>query len=215
MVDLYSMIDQYKDRPEEIYPESFFKMMQRPRAWQKEIGKAIGKKYGVKSAIDFGCGLGYYLDGLYDSGANVAGIEFMYKNAVNYLAPDVSQYIKFGNVMEPIGFDYYGMFDLSMSVEVAEHILTEKSDVFVQNLTRTSTKYVFLTAAPPGQGGDGHINEQDKSFWIEKMKKNGFEYNGKETNELATIVGDIKGRLQISGRYINIIKKNLMFFNKV
>src|SRR5690606_35475831 len=64
-------------------------------------------------------------------------------------------------------------FDLSISLEVAEHLPESRADVFVDNLTRLSDAVLF-SAAIPGQGGTGHVNEQWPTYWIERFAARGF-----------------------------------------
>jgi hypothetical protein len=55
--------------------------------------------------------------------------------------------------------------------EVAEHVLAEFADALVSLLAKTAPIVVF-TAAPPGQGGSGHVNEQPADYWIAKFAAN-------------------------------------------
>jgi hypothetical protein len=43
-------------------------------------------------------------------------------------------------------------------------------------LSQLSNRIVF-TAAPPGQGGTDHVNEQPPSYWIAKFSVRGFAYD--------------------------------------
>ena len=52
--------------------------------------------------------------------------------------------------------------DLAISLEVAEHIPASLADAFVDFIANASGT-IALTAAHPGQGGQGHINEQPQS----------------------------------------------------
>jgi hypothetical protein len=58
-------------------------------------------------------------------------------------------------------------------MEVAEHLPEKAAGRYVDLLTRLSSVIVF-TAAPPGQGGQDHINEQPPSYWISKFQDLGF-----------------------------------------
>ena len=55
--------------------------------------------------------------------------------------------------------------DVAICVEVAEHLLPERSLGFVADLCKLSPVVVF-GAALPRQGGAGHINCRPHSFWI-------------------------------------------------
>ncbi len=62
--------------------------------------------------------------------------------------------------------------DLAYSFEVAEHLPPELGDRLVTFLAASAPTVVF-TAAPPGQGGSGHINEQERPYWVERFRKHG------------------------------------------
>jgi hypothetical protein len=42
-----------------------------------------------------------------------------------------------------------------------------------------------FSAAHPGQGGTGHINEQPKSYWIERFQRAGLTYQTRLTEQIA------------------------------
>jgi SAM-dependent methyltransferase len=63
------------------------------------------------------------------------------------------------------GFDLGRKFDLVQSLEVAEHLPGSASAAFVALLVRHSRGLVLFSAAPPGQGGENHINEHSYDFW--------------------------------------------------
>ena len=64
-------------------------------------------------------------------------------------------------------------FDLVISLEVAEHLPEETATTFVESLCRHGD-IVLFSAAVPGQGGTGHINEQWQSYWARIFKAHGF-----------------------------------------
>ena len=169
----------YKENPKDLYGEWFFRKLKRCHNWQSWMGGQIKTVLNINSAVDIGCGLGYYLEGM--NIPNVYGFEYMYDFAKPYLNDKGVSFVKYGNAMEKIECP---VCDLSMSVECAEHILSEYSDVFVDNLTSLSRKYIFFTAAKPGQGGTGHINEQPMSFWLDKFSGRGFIINKEKEHEL-------------------------------
>lgn len=59
-------------------------------------------------------------------------------------------------------------FDLAYCFEVAEHLPAQLGDRLVQFLAESGHEILF-TAAPPGQGGTGHINEQPSQYWHERF----------------------------------------------
>jgi hypothetical protein len=74
-------------------------------------------------------------------------------------------------------------FDLALCIEVAEHIEETYIDTFVFNITRSSDVLVF-SAAPPGQGGVGHVNEKPWSYWVEKFLVVKFFEDAQGTNSI-------------------------------
>jgi hypothetical protein len=64
--------------------------------------------------------------------------------------------------------------DLAMSLECAEHLPKKRSMALVKWLTESADRVVF-SAAVPGQGGKGHINEQHHEYWHALFNECGFE----------------------------------------
>ena len=56
-------------------------------------------------------------------------------------------------------------YDLAISLEVAEHLPSERSEGFVGMLTELADRVLF-SAAVPHQGGMNHINEQWQDYWV-------------------------------------------------
>jgi hypothetical protein len=65
-------------------------------------------------------------------------------------------------------------FDLVLSLEVAEHLPPAAADRFVGLLVATAPLVAF-SAAAPGQGGTGHLNEQWPRFWADHFAAYGYE----------------------------------------
>lgn len=64
-------------------------------------------------------------------------------------------------------------FDLVTCLEVAEHLPSDASETLVDSLCRHADVIVF-SAAVPGQGGTGHINERRASFWAALFGTHGY-----------------------------------------
>ena len=77
-------------------------------------------------------------------------------------------FIFYGDVGQPIDC---GKFQCAMSIEVAEHIMPDQSENFINNLVNAATDLIVLTAAPPDQPGTYHINCREYSFWIDGFIK--------------------------------------------
>ena len=129
-----------------------------------------------KSLIDVGCGAGQFLDvALNDFAMTVAGVDGEFETRFHHR--DLEQYltrIDLNSADALAGLSALGRFDACVCVEVAEHLADSVADRLVQSLTALSD-YVVFSAAIPGQGGAGHINERWGQYWIEKFKSQGFQ----------------------------------------
>jgi hypothetical protein len=65
-------------------------------------------------------------------------------------------------------------YDLSMCIEVAEHLPRTAAAPLVEALT-TAAPVVVFSAALPGQGGKGHLNEQPHAYWDALFAGRGFK----------------------------------------
>ena len=93
-----------------------------------------------------------------------------------------------GSLTEPIKDQIpdlkLGEYDrnLILCIEVAEHIDGRHANQIVENITEHTGVLVF-SAAYPGQGGWGHVNEQPWSHWAYKFNHYGFFVNKEITKE--------------------------------
>jgi SAM-dependent methyltransferase len=69
-----------------------------------------------------------------------------------------------------------GTFDVVTCFEIAEHLPSHMGDQLVNFICDRAINVVF-TAAHPGQGGTGHVNEQPKEYWVKRFTKNSFINN--------------------------------------
>lgn len=125
--------------------------------------------FGPQTVFDIGCGEGLFLNVLHQKGVQVLGCDI--SDAAIRLCPK-DFFIFQADATKPLRFNR--RFDLCICVEIAEHIPTSASKALVENVTRASDT-VFFTAAVPGQGGVGHINEQPHSFWVNLFEKQGYQ----------------------------------------
>ena len=123
------------------------------------------------SVMDVGCATGLYLKGFLDRGINAIGIDISSQARQMAVIPTECIYPR--DVTEPLGGDW-GEWDLLLCLETLEHIEERYADIVLDNLCALSDTIVF-SAAIPGQGGEGHINCQPKSYWIERFRARGYE----------------------------------------
>ncbi len=165
----------------DIYSEEFYKKRHNKtlHAAQRILNIVLSTIYPhkISSVVDLGCGVGTWCSFLKDKGIDVTGIDGLWvpqKYLVipenNFIAIDISEELcNRGSSLWKLP-----TYDLSISLEVAEHINEEYADSFVEFLTSHSD-YVLFSAAIPGQTGDGHVNEQWPSYWSEKFSRYGFD----------------------------------------
>jgi hypothetical protein len=65
-------------------------------------------------------------------------------------------------------------FDLALCLEVAEHLPSSSAEGFIASLVSLAPVILF-SAAPPGQGGTGHINEQWPRYWQALFSQHQYE----------------------------------------
>ena len=124
-----------------------------------------------KSVVDVGCGAGAWLAAFEHAGLkDIMGIDGewisldkLFFDPKRFLRADLSKRLTGVN----------RKFDLVVSLEVAEHIPTEQSGTFVDNLVSLGDVVMF-SAAVKYQGGENHINEQWQEFWAELFEARGF-----------------------------------------
>lgn len=116
-----------------------------------------------RSVLDVGCGTGQTTAYIAAQGIEVLGIEASRQAIVSSPRPEL---IRRHDLRSPL--DLSRQFDLVWCFEVAEHIHPKYVDVFLDSLVRHSA-VIAMSAAPPGQGGEGHFNEQPQSYWCKKF----------------------------------------------
>lgn len=123
------------------------------------------------SVIDVGCGEGWWADTFARMyGCSVIGVD----------GPDTSSIL--GDRFVPHDLttplpDFGRTFDLAVCLEVAEHLPPQRADSFVADLCQ-SAPIIAFSAAIPGQGGTGHLNEQWPGYWAERFRANGYDVTG-------------------------------------
>lgn len=124
----------------------------------------------LKSAVDFGCGVGTWLSVAQNMGAaNIKGLDGPWVDHKLLEIPlDNFEQVNFE---ENIECDQ--RYDLAITLEVAEHLAGKTAGKFVESLIRASD-FVLFSAAIPYQGGEGHINEQWPDYWVEQFQDKGY-----------------------------------------
>jgi SAM-dependent methyltransferase len=152
------------------YNDAFFDDQRRESTTSaREIVPVVLKMVKPQSVVDVGCGIGAWLSVFKEHGVrDVLGIDGAWVNGYRGLPPeeflerDLSQPLSLGR-----------MFDLVVSLEVAEHLPPTSAKLFVESLVGLGSTILFSAAAPL-QGGTNHLNEQWPKYWAALFAEHGY-----------------------------------------
>ena len=123
------------------------------------------------SVIDVGCGTGIWLAALREKGvADVLGVDGPWVPREQLAIPE--RLFQAQDLTAPI--ELGRSFDLALCLETAEHLPPAAAPRLVESLTRLAPVVAF-SAAIPGQGGHGHVNEQWPSYWAQLFASQGYQ----------------------------------------
>ena len=153
------------------YTKSFYKNRNDNTSYSAEkiLLIILGIIPEVKSAIDVGCGVGTWLSVLKKMGVKkICGMDGNWVSKEYLVIPKDSFFTQ-----DLENFRIENNYDLAVSLEVAEHISSDNANSFTRELAQCSD-FILFSAATPGQGGVGHINEQWTGYWSSQFTKHGF-----------------------------------------
>jgi putative flippase GtrA len=115
----------------------------------------------VRSVIDLGCARGTWLREWRAQGVgDIVGVDCDYVDRQRleidpdcFVVHDLSGRLTLGRG-----------FDVVQCLEVAEHLPPSRAATLVEDMV-TLAPVVLFSAAPPGQGGENHVNEQPGDYW--------------------------------------------------
>lgn len=154
--------------------------------WETDQAMALGRmmidKFSPKSVIDMGCSSGIYLVPFIEANIDVLGVD-----GASGVGKWIPGSFRVFDLRKPYVPDR--KYDLCYCIEVLEHIRPEYSDIVVESLSRCSDT-IFVSAARPGQNGDGHVNEATKEFWLSIFSKFGFGMHPRNDEVMSVINSD-------------------------
>ncbi len=148
-----------------------------------------------KPVIDFGCGRGEYL-------ANLEKYRYKVEGYEGQPLADSPKFIKKADITIPIETKFKGSV---MCLEVMEHIPLELQDAALDNLLAACTGRLIISWAVKGQGGCGHVNEQNADYVVPLIEAKGYALN----------VGIGSMLRSVAGRELWWFKESIYVFDKV
>jgi SAM-dependent methyltransferase len=153
-----------------LYPSDFYAdRRQHTLHAARRILRALPDALPMRHLADVGCGTGTFLAAALELGTErVFGIEGDWVTPAMLDDPRIEFTSR--NLEQP--FDGPRV-DLVLSLEVAEHLSPARAEGFVKDLVAMAPAVLF-SAAIPGQGGVGHVNEQWQSYWADLFADHGY-----------------------------------------
>ena len=152
-----------------------------PATYIPTLWRYICDEFEVKSVLDVGCGMGHAIKEFNKYCEKVTGVDgsdYVMQNS------EVKEQIIFHDFSKgPL--KNISKYDLCWSCEFVEHVEEEYRDNFLE--TFANAKYLAITYAGPGQPGHHHVNCQPQEYWIENLKRYGFEYDEDTTSKLKEV----------------------------
>ena len=153
-----------------MYDEAFYATIREGcKSSAQTVAALLLAHYPAHTVVDVGCGEGWWARAFAEHGCDVLGIDGDYVSAsvIPYRAHDLA---------DPLPADI-GQFDLAVSLEVAEHLPATRATTFINELCALAPVVMF-SAAIPGQGGTGHLNEQWPDYWVDRFAANAYRCSG-------------------------------------
>lgn len=190
---------------DDLYSPKYYQTLVEPYAQRSvpQMARSIAETFHPASVIDVGCGSGALLVALRKLGvrrllgldSSEAGLDIARARGLDVRKFDITA----------DGWTGGERFDVAVSMETAEHLPKNSADRYVALLCSLAPVVIF-TAAHPGQGGIGHLNERPREYWIELFNEHGFRLEEKTASDWQTAWA--------AAGVANFYTRNLMIFKK-
>lgn len=162
------------------------------------VARSLVETVSFSSHLDLGAGNGLLVAAMLRVGVRSIGVEAN-AAALGAAPPEVSELIEIAPMRQWGRLTSIELLDpndqthgLVSCVEVAEHIPASEADELVTNICARATAWIYFSAAQPGQGGHGHVNEQPPSYWLQKFAERGFTLQARETDRLREKLAELQ-----------------------
>lgn len=175
------------------FDEGHFRSRERYRSDYRTLAASLLERLEFDSVLDIGCANGFLLEAFQEAGKRIAGVELS-KAAVAVLPEPVRPHVTIGDFSVAAG-----SYDLVTCVEVAEHIEPRRSLDLVDTVVAAATRRIYFTAAPPGQGGRGHVNCREHAEWLGWLATRGWVLDGDLTDALRADLAGLREAVWLRG----------------
>lgn len=164
-------------QPAELYSPEWQEGRQRYMVQSLQCFERTLSTFPAASVLDVGSGLGHLVRRAQTCGLDAVGVD------LTETAPEGP--LRHADLCAPV--DLERQFELVLCWEVAEHLPAEAADTLCDTLVRhlTPEGVLVFSAALPGQGGKGHINEQPLDYWRKRLRARGLQFCAGETQQLS------------------------------
>jgi hypothetical protein len=171
------------------------------------VGWWVGQYGKPKHVCDFGAGDGWWPFAFKQIGAIDCFAVELHKEAEEHIPKSV--YFVQSDLRNLFQIETV-KFDLSICLEVAEHIPENCADTLALNLVRHTGDTLLFSAAGPGQKGTGHINLKPQEYWRKRLTREGVVFSPQKTGEVWNAFEKILGDTPFS-----FFPRNVMVFARV
>jgi hypothetical protein len=167
-----------------------------PATWCPSAWDYIISNFAIKSVLDVGSGRGYAAKWFSEKGLDSQAIEGLEDNVVSAVHPTILHDLTKGSFITNV--------DFVNCIEVVEHI----EEAYLDNLLTTlcQGRYLLMTHAVPGQKGWHHVNCQPTEYWVNHLKKRGFELLAEDSSVIQGLAAKDGGK--------HIARNGLLFVKK-
>ncbi len=151
------------------------------------------------SLLDLGSGTGQLVRRAQTMGVNAVGLD------ISETATDGP--LRHADLTQPV--DLGQTFGAVLCWEVAEHLPAEAADTLCETLARHVAEdgVLVFTAATPGQGGKGHVNEQPLDYWRAKLAALGLTYDRGISSRLAKDFTRVAAKTPWYGANVQVFRR--------
>jgi 2-polyprenyl-3-methyl-5-hydroxy-6-metoxy-1,4-benzoquinol methylase len=132
------------------------------------IAESIVRDLRPTSVLDAGCAMGFLVEALRKRGVEAWGIDIS-EYAIEQADESVREHCRVASITEPLDRRY----DLTVCIEVLEHIPPAEADAAIANLCAASDR-LLISSTPEDRGEATHLNVRPVEAWSAAMAREGF-----------------------------------------